>query len=32
MSKNKICPGCRFPYQLGEPYMGKMCDTGGKCE
>lgn len=29
--KTKICPGCGFPYQLGKPYMGEMCDTGGKC-
>lgn len=31
MSKTKICLGCGYPYQLGKPYMGEMCDTGGKC-
>lgn len=31
MSKNKFCPGCGYPYKLGQPYMGEMCDTGGKC-
>lgn len=29
--KHLICSGCGYPYKLGEPYMGEMCDTGGQC-
>lgn len=32
MTNNKICIGCGYPYKLNKPYMGEMCDTGGKCE
>lgn len=30
-NQTKICPGCHFPYKLGRPYMGEMCNTEGKC-